>query len=493
MPIDRRDFLRDAARAGALALAGSALGHPAPALARTLRPSAPPPLTMTIAEYARQLAAGTITSRQLVERALAAIDDPQGEGARTFLAVHRQSALAAADRVDARRRAGETPSPLAGIPISLKDLFDEAGQVTRGGSTVLAGAPAATRDSVVVERLRAAGAIIVGRTNLTEFAYSGLGINPHYGTPRNAYDRAAGRVPGGSSSGAAVSVTDGMAVAAIGTDTGGSVRIPAALNGLVGFKPTMHRVPMDGALPLSYSLDSAGPLARSVADCVLVDRVLSGDTQAPPAPATLRGLRLAVPTTVFHDELAPDVARAFAAALQRLSAAGAVVTEIPMREIADAAAVSPRGALASAEAFAVHRRWLKDGADQYDPRVLSRIRPGEALSAADYIDLQQLRRRFIRTIAAASRDYDALLMPTTPDSAPTIAEAGRDDATYFRYNTRMLRNTAIVNLFDGTALSIPCQEPGAAPVGLMVAGPQDADRKILAVGLAVESVVWKKG
>jgi aspartyl-tRNA(Asn)/glutamyl-tRNA(Gln) amidotransferase subunit A len=491
MDQDRRDFLRGAARAGAVALAGSTLARAAPALARgaPTRESAPVSIApMTIAECSRQLAAGTLTSRQLVERALRAIDDPQGEGARAFLVVHRQAALAAADRVDARRRAGDRLHALAGIPLSLKDLFDEAGVVTRGGSTVLSGAAPAARDSAVVERLRKAGAVIVGRTNLTEFAYSGLGINPHYGTPRNAFDRAAGRVPGGSSSGAAVSVADGMAAGAIGTDTGGSVRIPAALNGLVGFKPTAHRVPLEGALPLSYTLDSAGPIARSVADCVTLDRVLSGDAGAP-APVRLRGLRLAVPTTVFHDELAPDVARAFAAALARLSAAGAVVAEVPMREIADAAAVSPRGALASAEAFAVHRRWLTDGAAEYDPRVLSRIRPGEALSAADYIDLLQLRRRFVRTIAAASRDYDALLMPTTPDSAPTIAEASRDDAAYFRYNTRMLRNTAIVNLFDGCALSIPCHEPGAAPVGLMVAGPQDADRRVLAVGLAIEDVV----
>ena len=187
--------------------------------------------------------------------------------------------------------------PLAGIPISIKDLFDEAGVTTLGGSTALVGTPAASHDSTVVERLKKAGAVIIGRTNLTEFAFSGLGINPHYGTPKNAFDRSTGRIPGGSSSGAAVSVTDGMAAGAIGTDTGGSVRIPAALNGLVGFKPTARCVSRDGVLPLSFSLDSVGPIAKSVADCALLDEILSADTSPTLKPARLSGLRFAVPKT----------------------------------------------------------------------------------------------------------------------------------------------------------------------------------------------------
>jgi len=200
---------------------------------------------MSIDDLSHLLAGQKITSRQLVEQALAAIKDSQGEGPRTFLQVHENEALAAADQVDARRLGGAKLHALAGIPISIKDLFDEAGVTTLGGSKVLVGTPAATRDSTVVERLKRAGAVIIGRTNLVEFAYSGLGLNPHYGTPKNAFDREIGRIPGGSSSGAAVSVTDGMAVGAIGTDTGGSIRIPSALNGLVGFKPTARRVPLD--------------------------------------------------------------------------------------------------------------------------------------------------------------------------------------------------------------------------------------------------------
>ena len=371
---------------------------------------------MTIVELSRALADRKITSRQLVEQSLAAIKDPLGEGARTFLVVHEGEALAAADRVDAQRRAGAKLQPLAGVPISIKDLFDEAGVTTLGGSRVLVGAAAATRDSVVVERLRKAGVVIVGRTNLTEFAYSGLGINPHYGTPRNAFDRTAARLPGGSSSGAAISVTDGMAAGAIGTDTGGSVRIPAALNGLVGFKPTARRVPLDGALPLSFSLDSAGPIARTVADCALLDTVLANEVDGSLGSAQLRGLRFAVPKSVVQDGLSSTVASNFAAALGRLSAAGASITDLPMAEFAQAAVVNPRGVLSSTEAFAWHRRWIKEAGDKYDPRVIVRIRPGEAITAADYIDVLQRRKRFVDEIGAAVSGYDAMLMPTTPDT-----------------------------------------------------------------------------
>jgi len=445
---------------------------------------------MSIVELSRLLASREITSRQLVEQSLAAIKDPQREGTRAFLLIHEGEALSTAEEVDARRRDGENLPALAGIPISIKDLFDEAGVVTLSGSTVLVGAPPATRNSTVVERLRQAGAVIVGRTNQTEFAYSALGINPHYGTPKNVFDRSSGRIPGGSSSGGAISVTDGMVAGAIGTDTGGSIRIPAALNGLVGFKPTARRVPLDGVLPLSFTLDSAGPIAKTVADCALLDQVLAAESDGVPAPAHLRDLRFAVPETVFQEDLSPAVAGAFVAALRRLSEAGATLVELPMVEFAQAAAVNPRGALASAEAFALHRQWVKDAAEKYDPRVLARIRPGETVSAADYIDLLQIRGRFIRTINDASSGFDAMLMPTVPDTAPTIAEVTKDDETYFRINSRMLRNPAIVNSFDGCALSVPCHDIGNAPVGLMIAGTQNTDRKILAIGLAVEEVVW---
>jgi len=445
----------------------------------------------TIVELSQLLANGKITSRQLVEQALAAIKDPQGEGPRTFLSVHESQALAAADQVDAQRHDGANLHALAGIPISIKDLFDEAGFTTLGGSRALVGTPAATRNSTVVERLRKAGAVIIGRTNLVEFAFSGLGLNPHYGTPKNTFDRTTGRIPGGSSSGAAISVTDGMAAGAIGSDTGGSIRIPAALNGLVGFKPTARRVPLVGVLPLSFTLDSAGPIAKSVADCALLDQVLAAEVDGVPAALQLRGLRLAVPKTVFQNDLSPAVANAFTAALSRLSAAGAMIVDLPMPEFAQAATISQRGALVSAEAYWWHRQWMKDGAEKYDPRIIVRIRAGETITAATYIDLVKLREQFIAAISAAAADYDAMLMPTTPETAPTIAEAGKDDETYSRLNLRMLRNPAVVNLFDGCALSIPCHIPGTAPVGMMIAGTQGTDRKILAIGLAVEGLIRK--
>lgn len=444
---------------------------------------------MTIVELSRLLAERKIASRQLVEQSLAAIKDPTGEGGRSFILVHDNEALAAADRVDAQRRSGAELPALAGMPISIKDLFDEAGVVTLAGSKVMVGTAAAKRDSIVVERLRKAGAIIVGRTNMTEFAYSGLGINPHYGTPKNVFDRASARIPGGSSSGGAISVTDGMAAAAIGTDTGGSVRIPAALNGLVGFKPTARRVPRDGVLPLSFTLDSTGPIAKSVADCVLLDQILTGETDKLLAPARLRDLRFAVPKTVFLDDLSTAVSSAFSAALTRLSAAGASIIEVSMTEFAQAAIVNPRGVISSVEAFWWHRQRIMDAGEKYDPRVIARIRPGEAVTAADYIELLHQRERFVGEINTAAAGYDAMLMPTTPETAPTIAEVSKDDESYFRYNGRMLRNASVVNLFDGCALSIPCHESGSAPVGMMIAGARNADRRILAIGLAVEEVI----
>jgi aspartyl-tRNA(Asn)/glutamyl-tRNA(Gln) amidotransferase subunit A len=484
---DRRQFLYDSARMSAFALAGSSLWRVAPALAQ--RGSVGKLATMTLSELAHRLKTREVTSRQLVEEALAAIRDPRGEGSRVFLMVHESEALAAADRADAQRRSGTNAGVLAGIPISIKDLFDEAGVVTLGASKVLVGAPPAQRDSIVVQRLKKAGAIIIGRTNLTEFAYSGLGINPHYGTPKNTFDRPAGRIPGGSTSGGAISVTDGMAAAAIGTDTGGSVRIPAALNGLVGFKPTARRIPRDGVLPLSPSLDSVGPIAKSVDDCLLLDMFMAEERGITVLPGRVAGLRFAVPTTVVQDDLSPAVATAFAAALSRLSAAGAILVELPMREFAQAAEVSPRGALASYEAYSVHRRWMIEHADEYDPRVMARIRPGESITGAQYKKLVELRKRFIRSINAAAGPYDAMLMPTTPETAPTIAEVTKDDESYFRFNGRMLRNPSLVNLFDGCALTIPCHEPGTAPVGLTIAGIQNADRSILVIGDAVEPVV----
>jgi aspartyl-tRNA(Asn)/glutamyl-tRNA(Gln) amidotransferase subunit A len=427
-------------------------------------------------------------SRGLVEQCLARITEKSGEGSRAFLKIHAEPALAAADFYDRVRARGGASSPFAGVPVSVKDLFDIAGDVTTAGSVVLKDASPAETDAPAVARLRAAGFIPIGRTNMTEFAFSGLGINPHYGTPSNAYDRKAGRIPGGSSSGAAVSITDGMALGALGTDTGGSCRIPAALCGIVGFKPTAHRVPTAGAFPLSTSLDSIGPLAATVACCAALDAVLAGEPVADLSPFPLTGLRMAVPQTMVLENIEPAVARAFESALAALRKAGARIVDIPLRELAELPQINAKGGLAAAEAYAIHRRHIGNSEKMYDPRVLVRILRGQEQDAADYIGLVNARAGFIRRVAAITAPYDALVMPTVPVTAPPLADLAADDG-YRSANFLVLRNPSIANFLDRCSISIPCHQAGDAPVGLMLIGEHGADRRLLAIAAAIEAVV----
>jgi aspartyl-tRNA(Asn)/glutamyl-tRNA(Gln) amidotransferase subunit A len=443
----------------------------------------------TIAQHADALRAGRTSATGLVDEALARIQAPQGEGARAFTRVYDAAARAAARASDELRAVGLARSVIDGLPISIKDLFDVAGETTMAGSVARQGEPPATADAVVVQRLRAAGAVIVGRTNMTEFAFSGLGINPHHGTPRNAWDRGTGRIPGGSSSGAAVSVTDGMAVAGIGSDTGGSVRIPAALCGLAGFKPTARRVCLQGALPLSASLDSIGPIAPTVQCCAQLDAILAGEPRVTSRPAALRGLRLAVPRTLALDGMDAHVAATFQQTLTRLSAAGALVTEIDVPAFARVAAINAKGGLTAAEAWWWHRDLIARAADRYDPRVVSRILRGKDISAADHLDVLQARAAWIAEVEADIAGFDALVLPTVPVVAPAIDETAATDDAYFRANGLVLRNPSLINFLDGCALSIPCHEAGSAPVGLMVAGPAMSDTRILSIGLALEAAL----
>jgi len=444
---------------------------------------------------AHDLAEGRVTSVQLVEAALARIRDPAGEGQRTFIRTNPDRARAAARASDVLRAAGMVRSPLEGVPVSIKDLFDVAGQVTTAGSAVLQTAPPAARNALAVDRLIAAGAVVVGCTNMSEFAFSGLGLNPHYGTPRNPWGRAAdgsGHIPGGSSSGAAVSVTDGMAALAIGTDTGGSVRIPAALCGLTGFKPTARRVPTQGVLPLSTTFDSVGPIASCVRDCAIADAVLTATDAAAAqalAPRPLDGARLLVPATLMLDELDAAVANAFDHACATLSRSGARIVQAPVPELAELASINARGTFLAAEAWRWHRERIERQGAAYDPRVRSRIQAGAAMSAADYLDLIAARQHWIASVTQRLAPYDALLAPTTPIIAPDITTTAADDAVYFRRNGLMLRNTTPINFLDGCGLSIPCHEPGRAPVGLMIAGPALNDQGILALGLAMEAAL----
>jgi aspartyl-tRNA(Asn)/glutamyl-tRNA(Gln) amidotransferase subunit A len=441
----------------------------------------------TIAKVAADLDAGA-KSRGLIEQSLARINDKSGEGERTFLKVHAEKALATADFYDRMRAIGAAPSRFAGIPISIKDLFDVAGDVTTAGSCVLREAAPAMCDAPAVARLRAAGFIPIGRTNMTEFAFSGIGINPHYGTPLSPYDRKSARIPGGSSSGAAVSISDGMALGAVGSDTGGSCRIPAAFCGVVGFKPTASRVPTQGAFPLSTSLDSIGPLAASVECCAVLDGVLSGEPVVDLAPFPLDALRMAVPQTMVLDNAEATVAQAFDSSLTRLRTKGARIVDIPLREFAELRAINSKGGLAAAESYAIHRPLIAKSEKMYDPRVLVRILRGREQDAADYIDLLNARADFIRRVRAITSPYDALVMPTVPVTAPRLADVEADDA-YRHVNMLVLRNPSIVNFLDGCSVSIPCHRGDDAPVGLMLFGDHGADRRLLSIAAAIEQVV----
>jgi aspartyl-tRNA(Asn)/glutamyl-tRNA(Gln) amidotransferase subunit A len=442
----------------------------------------------TLATLADDLAQGRTSARKLVDECIARIADPSGEGIRTFIHVDREAAIEAAEAMDRLRAAKAAPSPYAGIPVSIKDLFDIKGQVTRAGSRALEDSPPAEADATAVARLRRAGFIVIGRTNMTEFAYSGIGINPHYGTPKSAWQRSVGHVPGGSSSGAAVSIADGMAYGALGTDTGGSCRIPAAYNGIVGFKPTQRRVPLDGGVPLSFTLDSFGPLARTVGCCAVLDAVLADEPVRPLQPRPVKGMRLAVPTTVALDELEDEVARTFERALEVLSRQGALIERIAVPEFLDVGVMNAKGGFAASESYAWHRYLLTSKGDVYDPRVSSRILRGEGLSAADYIDLLGARRSLIARAAARLAPYDALVMPTSAITPPRIADLA-DDKAFTKANLLSLRNCTLINMIDGCAISLPAHREGEAPVGLMLAASGGSDRRIFELAAGMEGVI----
>jgi aspartyl-tRNA(Asn)/glutamyl-tRNA(Gln) amidotransferase subunit A len=444
--------------------------------------------TPTLAALADDLANGRSSARKLVEECLAKIADPAGEGQRAFIHVDKQAALEAADAMDRLRKAKAEPSPFAGIPVSVKDLFDIKGQVTRAGSRALEDSPPAEADAPVVARLRRAGFIVIGRTNMTEFAYSGIGINPHYGTPKSAWNRSEGHVPGGSSSGAAVSIADRMAYGALGTDTGGSCRIPAAYNGIVGFKPTQRRVPLDGGVPLSSTLDSFGPLANTAGCCAILDAVLADEAIAPLQPRPIRGMRLAVPKTVALDDLDEAVAETFERALAALSRAGALIEEIEMPEFLDVGVMNAKGGFAAAESFAWHRFLIASKGNIYDRRVSLRILRGEALSAADYIELLNARRSLIARSTARMAPFDALVMPTTANTPPRIADLTEDKA-FTTQNLRSLRNCTLINMIDGCAISLPAHREGEVPVGLMLAAAGGSDRRILELAAGMEGAI----
>jgi len=415
----------------------------------------------------------------IVEEAIERAADPAGVGPLTYLKLNADEARRLAQRPDLH-------GALAGLPISIKDLFDVAGEVTTAGSVVLQHSPAATRDADAVARLRAAGAIFTGRTNMTEFAFSGLGLNPHYGTPPSPFDTLHRRIPGGSSSGAAVSVVEKTAVAALGSDTGGSVRIPAALCGITGFKPTQRRISRTGVFPLSPTLDSVGVLAPTVTCCHAVDAVLS----AQPAPALharpIAEATFAVPVHYFAEDLDSTVAAAFERALSRLAALGARLVPLRIPEIAAMLSINAAGGLAAAECYRLHNALGLDTA-RYDPRVWQRIRRGSAINDADYAAMVEERASLVAALSRAEF-YDGILAPTVPIIAPPIA-ALDELAEYYRINGLLLRNTSFANFFDLCSITMPCHLPSEPPVGLMLTGAHNADASLLETALAIEAAL----
>jgi aspartyl-tRNA(Asn)/glutamyl-tRNA(Gln) amidotransferase subunit A len=444
--------------------------------------------TPTLSGLADDLENGRTNARKLVDECLARIADKSGEGARAFIHVDVEAAIEAAKAMDRLREVRAAPSRFAGIPVSVKDLFDIRGQVTRAGSRALEDSAPAEADAPVVARLRRAGFIVIGRTNMTEFAFSGIGINPHYGTPKSTWQRSVGHVPGGSSSGAAVSVADGMVHGALGTDTGGSCRIPAAYNGIVGFKPTQRRIPLEGGVPLSFTLDSFGPLARTAQCCAVLDAVLADEPVRPLQPRPIKGMRLAVPTTVALDDLDDEVARSFDRALESLSRQGALIERIAVPEFLDVGLMNTKGGFAAAESYAWHRYLIVSHGDVYDPRVSLRIMRGETISAADYIELLGMRKSLISRANVRLAPYDALVMPTTAITPPRIADLA-DDKAFTKANLLSLRNCTLINMIDGCAISLPCHREGDAPVGLMLAASGGSDRLIFELAAAMEGVI----
>lgn len=425
-------------------------------------------------------------ARALLEESLAQADSPASE--HVFLRRFDEQARAAAQASDALAERGAPRPLLGGLAVSVKDLFDVAGQPTTAASAAMADALPAAQDSPAVARLRAAGAALIGHTNLSEFAFSGVGINPHHGTPRNPVTHAIDgkdRIPGGSTSGGAVSVATGAAWAALGSDTGGSLRIPAALQGLVGFKNTARLVPLGGAIPLSPSLDTAGAITRSVRDAALLHGVLSG-TPIALDHRPLAEWRFAVTPSFMQDELEPAVATAFERALDALRAAGARIEERALPALPRVAELQTQGGITAAESWAWHHARLAERGDRYDPRVALRIRRGEAITPAAYQSLLDARARWIHDMTASMQGIDAFLSPTVPLQAPEIAPLLHSDDLFFATNARLLRNTAVVNLLDGCAISIPCEHPGELPVGLMLWAPAMRDATLLGAASAVE-------
>jgi aspartyl-tRNA(Asn)/glutamyl-tRNA(Gln) amidotransferase subunit A len=427
-----------------------------------------------------------ISASERLESALGRIASPELEGSKAFTDVFAESARREAKAADARQASGEPLGPLDGRIVSIKALFDVAGKVTHSGSAVLRQQSPAAADAVIVRRLREAGAVIIGATQMTEFAFSALGTNPHDGVPGNPRDRS--RAPGGSSSGAVVSVVDGMAEIAIGSDTGGSVRVPAALSGAVGFKPTSGRVPTDGAFSLSSSLDTVGPIALSVADCALADQVLAGAAMTQVTPAEPGSFRLIVARGRLFDRAEPDVLRAFENAVAALGGAGVTVADGSMdKALDDLAALDRVGTFPSIEVGATLRDMGVASLEAVDPKTRTRIEAGAHILATDYVRMTRLRQAAVQSLESAMTPDDVYIMPTTPIRAPLLS-AVEENAAFHEANGLVLRNPRIANQLDCPSISLPLPVT-TLPVGLMLIGRRGSDRRLLEIAARVEAIL----
>jgi aspartyl-tRNA(Asn)/glutamyl-tRNA(Gln) amidotransferase subunit A len=439
----------------------------------------------TLAELARDLGAGKTTARELVDTALTRIADPDLQGRAAFISVNGDAARTAAVEIDRLRRAGRAPSPYAGIPLAVKDLFDLEGEVTTAGSVVLRGEPPAGCDAPAIAALRTQGFIVIGRTNMTEFAYSGVGLNPHYGTPLSAYDRATGRIPGGSSSGAAVSIADGMAALAIGSDTGGSCRIPAAYNGIVGYKPSARRISTEGVFPLSASFDSIGPLANSVACCAAADAIMAGDWDGVIAPREASSITLGVLTTTALDGLDTEVAADFERSIALLSKAGVNFVDAAFPELLELPQLTAKGGIVAYEAYAHHKDRLAAHGPAYDPRVGTRLQMAAEMGEADYRAMCKRRGEIIAAFTARMEGLSGLALPAVMNIPPRLHDFATD-AEYIRLNGKSLRNTYIGNFLDACAIAVPMHLPGAPPTGFMVMDSWGRDQNLFPIAQSIE-------
>ena len=444
---------------------------------------------MSVAQLSVLIQSGAADPVEVTETVVAGIENYPDKAVFTRLA--RERALTEAKASASRIRQGRSLGLLDGIPIAWKDLFDLEGMATTAGSTVLAGAAPATSDAAMVSTLKRAGMIAVGRTGMSEFAFSGLGINPHYGTPHNPHGKDQPRIPGGSSSGAGVAVAAGLVPVAMGTDTGGSVRIPAAFNGIVGYKATRGRYAMDGVFPLSRSLDSLGPLCRTVKDAVWTDAAMRGRTAPDIIGRSLSGLEIVIPENVVFDDAEPGVTEAFDAAVERLKASGASISMIRIPAFEKVLALTVKyGALVTAEAFALHRERLAGPeAERMDHRVVMRTRLGERMTTQDYIATIAARTQLI---AESEKLIGGRLVafPTIAHVAPPIAPLERDDDLFIAVNGKTLRNTALGNFLDWCGVSIPCGTGAAGmPVGFLLSATANRDEELLAAALSAEAVI----